>query len=524
MDGDGARAGEVCELLCRDSMTTHMRALPVRLTGVAGFTAASRRGGAEPRRRLGPWRTRFQSLASPRAPRGRQGSTPQPGRSSPLASGTTQLARVRHHPADVVAFAEVAATWLTKARAVLAQRHRRRGIRHAAWAGRFRAFAKRRMVELVRSWDDAHTKAPYARHARERRTVADLFAALLVGTADNVVALVEDGELSRVAGGLSSKGMGDLCDPAILAQLRDKHPSRAVATPKRRVGEYARRPGLRRSAPCRRSPQWTSKVVCPGSLTGSSPRLVAPVKKLGEGGAPDVRHVAVGEAERRALDNMKEAYVSVLALSQLNVGISARDDYVLIHGVRLIAEKLSRRAVIVHTELRNAYNESMRHGATPSSNATSIALVLYTLSSRRSWPPSPRLRFCSWTIGPHLCGRMMAYVQYGTPLATTSLCIAIHYDEVQGCDITLEVIDGAARFNADDRFLVGLPERVWSAIYAFSTSIKAAVWLQVRVDKMHTYNADMEAAWHEVPPDIEWPELDGHHGFSVLIMLLGSPR
>eukprot|EP00873_Tetraselmis_striata_P016590 jgi/Tetstr1/436854/TSEL_025631.t1 len=105
----------------------------------------------------------------------------------------------------------------------------RRRLQALAW--RFRAFAERRMTELVRSWDDARTEAFYAGHARQRRTDADIFAALLVGTADTVVALVEDGELSRAAGRLSSKGMGDLSDPAILAQLRDKHPSRSHPIP-----------------------------------------------------------------------------------------------------------------------------------------------------------------------------------------------------------------------------------------------------------------------------------------------------
>eukprot|EP00873_Tetraselmis_striata_P021179 jgi/Tetstr1/441443/TSEL_029689.t1 len=66
----------------------------------------------------------------------------------------------------------------------------------------------------------------YAGHARQRRTDADLFAALLVGTADTVVALVEDKELSRAAGRLSFKGMGDLSNHAILTQLRDTHSSR----------------------------------------------------------------------------------------------------------------------------------------------------------------------------------------------------------------------------------------------------------------------------------------------------------
>eukprot|EP00873_Tetraselmis_striata_P014431 jgi/Tetstr1/434695/TSEL_002522.t1 len=94
-----------------------------------------------------------------------------------------------------------------------------------------RALKWKRMTELVRSWDDARIEAFYAGHARQRRTDADLFAALLVGTADTVVALVEDGELSRAAGRLSSKVMGDLSDPAILAQLRDKHPSRSLPIP-----------------------------------------------------------------------------------------------------------------------------------------------------------------------------------------------------------------------------------------------------------------------------------------------------
>eukprot|EP00873_Tetraselmis_striata_P019515 jgi/Tetstr1/439779/TSEL_028192.t1 len=38
--------------------------------------------------------------------------------------------------------------------------------RQQALAWRFRAFAERRMTELVRSWDDARTEALYAGHAR----------------------------------------------------------------------------------------------------------------------------------------------------------------------------------------------------------------------------------------------------------------------------------------------------------------------------------------------------------------------
>eukprot|EP00873_Tetraselmis_striata_P037620 jgi/Tetstr1/457884/TSEL_044403.t1 len=51
------------------------------------------------------------------------------------AAMSLQPARVRHHPADVLAFTEVAAAWLAKAHAVLAERHRRRGARRAGGAG-----------------------------------------------------------------------------------------------------------------------------------------------------------------------------------------------------------------------------------------------------------------------------------------------------------------------------------------------------------------------------------------------------
>eukprot|EP00873_Tetraselmis_striata_P008690 jgi/Tetstr1/428954/TSEL_018929.t1 len=53
------------------------------------------------------------------------------------AARSLQPARVRHHPADVVAFTEVTAAWLAKARAMLAERHRRRWARRAGGAGQW---------------------------------------------------------------------------------------------------------------------------------------------------------------------------------------------------------------------------------------------------------------------------------------------------------------------------------------------------------------------------------------------------
>eukprot|EP00873_Tetraselmis_striata_P019468 jgi/Tetstr1/439732/TSEL_028151.t1 len=242
------------------------------------------------------------------------------------------------------------------------------------------------MTELVRSWDDARTEAFYAGHARQRRTDADLFAALLGGTADTVVALQLKQHVAAGTSGMRNEYLRCL------------------------VGEYA---------------------------LASGPAAVYAISEV------TPMYLQVGEAERRAaeravVDNMKEAYVSVLAPSQLGVGISAGDSML-----------------------------SIASGSSPRSLAHVPSLFTPT---------------------------------------------------------TLEVTDGAARFNADDGFLVGIPEHVWPALHAFRTSIKASVGLEVRFDKMQAYIADMEAARREAPADIEWPELDGHHGIAVLSVPLGSPE
>eukprot|EP00873_Tetraselmis_striata_P033606 jgi/Tetstr1/453870/TSEL_040792.t1 len=237
-----------------------------------------------------------------------------------------------------------------------------------------------------------------------------------------------------------------------------------------------------------RLPGWFNRLF-------ASARLVAPVQKLGEVGAPDVRLVAVGEAERRAgeravVDTMKEAYVSVLAPLQLGAGISAGDS-MLIHGVRLVAEKLGPRAVIVHTDLRNAYNKEAWRRTIIQSHIDCSPLH-HVIPAHMA----PLSTDSYWLVGDRSAPlRSEDGVQHGAPLATTSFRIAIHPEVQQWDNIMLEVADRAARFNADDGFLMGLPEHVWPALNAFRTSMKASVGLEVRFVKMRAYYiADMEAA------------------------------
>eukprot|EP00873_Tetraselmis_striata_P011584 jgi/Tetstr1/431848/TSEL_021339.t1 len=299
-----------------------------------------------------------------------------------------QPARVRPPPADMVTFAEVAAAWLAKARAVVAGRQASRA-RYSppptrpspvgdgvGWGA----------VDHLSDVDMVHMPAEMSMETAVPIDFQEAWAEAQRCVNERVVvAVVEADDPVVLDKALKWKYML----PQLLLKARGRGARAAAATS---LGVAL--PRIRRAAHdrTRRLPGWFNRLF-------ASTRLMAHVKKLGEGGAPDVRPVAVGEAERRAaeravVDNMKHAYVPMLALSQLGVGISAGNSR-LIHG------------------------------------------------------------------------------------------------------------------------------HVWPALHAFRTSIKAPVGLEVRFDKMHAYNAGMEAAWREAPADIKWPELDGHHGIPVLNVPLG---
>eukprot|EP00873_Tetraselmis_striata_P025312 jgi/Tetstr1/445576/TSEL_033348.t1 len=176
------------------------------------------------------------------------------------------------------------------------------------------------------------------------------------------------------------------------------------------MGEYALASG---PTAVRRAMSEVASMYLQGRLPGwinqlfASARLVAPVKKLGESGAPDI-----------------------------GVGISAGNS-MLIHGDRLIAEKLRpRSAVIVHTDyLRNAYNEAWRRTIIQSHIDCS--------------PLHPVIRAPSLPLHGFVSGR-----------------------------------GRSVRYSASTMRLAG----------SFRTSIKASVGLEEHFDKMHAYSADMETA------------------------------
>eukprot|EP00873_Tetraselmis_striata_P034116 jgi/Tetstr1/454380/TSEL_041287.t1 len=179
--------------------------------------------------------------------------------------------------------------------------------------------------------------------------------------------------------------------------------------------------------------------------------------------------------------------------------------------VRLIAEKLGPRAVIVHTDLRNAYTEAWRR--TIIQRHIDCSPLLPVIPALLASLSTDSYMVVDDTAAPL---RSEDGVQQGAPLATTSFCVGI-YPEVQQCDSTLEVTAMAACFNADDGYLVGLPEHVCE----FKTMRYGVKYTAVpRATAVDRFERSMlgdihrgglavrHAAWHKTEPGQKGPLRD----------------
>ena len=266
---------------------------------------------------------------------------------------------------------------------------------------------------------------------------------------------------------------------------------------------------------CNLMPAWFNKVFASGTL-------VAPVKKPPAAGAvPDCRPLVVQEplrcvTERTVMECHADVYRAHLAPQQLAVGV-ANGDGILVHGIRLLMEKLGDDAVAVHLDVKNAYNDVRRvallrrHQNIPDL-ADVMPTLIAALGSEASLVVDGRVGLVSSAEG----------IQQGSPLSTPDFCVSIH-PEVIAADAELSAKGGAVRFYADDGYLVGLPADVWPVFRRLQEALFAALDLHVHDDtKTKAYSVNMAAAQVGAPPGIERQHLDGHYGLEVLGVPLGS--
>ena len=400
--------------------------------------------------------------------------------------------------------------WILALPQLLLRRSVKRGGKraqgHAEVERRFYLMAQRELGELLTTWrsDVARARARRGGGKTEPRD----------SMLDRAVRMISEGEIARGVRLLLSKGLGDLTDDRILAQLMRKHPGRKrVIDPElfsvESDGPPMRLPnlegtisGLRRFVGCGRSglrnehllalvgdfaPAAAKAAVSALTDFGTdfvrdklppwfywvytAADMVAPVKRGAEsdGEAPDVRPVSMGECLRRVFDRaaLAEAMpvvTSFLQPQQLLVGVESGDTK-LINGLRMTLDA-HPDWVLVSLDLFNAFNEIERAAVLEAfSKAPTLRHLVPHL--RAQLAPAAPIKMGS-TEHPSAEG-----MQQGWVWGTACFCVGIHEDVV-ALDAAVGALGGVVRFGADDGFVLGPPvPMLWSAITAFFDAVKA---------------------------------------------------
>ncbi|KAL1527728.1 hypothetical protein AB1Y20_009113 [Prymnesium parvum] len=252
-------------------------------------------------------------------------------------------------------------------------------------------------------------------------------------------------------------------------------------------------------------PDWFYQAAAVARLIPLVKSQNTPPRDAGpRGGGPDVRPIAVGEVEVRAVtrhvtDAVLERAGGVLSPQQLAVGVKGGTS-ILVHGVRMLLEH-NPSFVVVRMDLSNAYN------------AISRVVVLRRLAERPEFTHLvPLLLQVLWGAGT-------AYL-----LCTwaSHSAVGIH-PELQGLDAELAPFGGAARAIMDDIYAVGPPSVVFPAVQRFRLTLRLLTGLVSNIAKFvcfsHTH--DLEGCpWRA---DAQVPLGGDRLGGSRGVMVAGVP-
>ena len=333
-----------------------------------------------------------------------------------------------------------------------------------------------------------------------------------------VLDLVRDGELSRAMRLLHSLGIADVT-PGILRQLARKHPERAHSVPLQlpplpgmqrvtitSMGETFR--GLRRRAGTGLSgarneylralvgdfadaqadrvierydtfatrvvnvelPVWWYSAASVAQLMPLVKRALTDPEQVA-GVEPDVRPVAVGEVEIRAIERALngtsvEAARAVLTPQQLAVGVP-NGTSILVHGIRLHME-LHPDHVVVKLDLANGFNAVSRVDMIRrmTRHPTLVHLVPF-LHACLAAPTELMVGHLFQRLFPGLDrGGSSEGTQQGRALSSMAFCVAIH-PELVALDEELRPFGGFARAFMDDGYAAGPPSEVFAAVQRF---------------------------------------------------------
>ena len=240
-------------------------------------------------------------------------------------------------------------------------------------------------------------------------------------------------------------------------------------------------------------PEWFCAAITITGLHALPKRRLTPAE-MAAGVEPDIRPIAVGETDLRAIGGaVTETFVTaaqeVLAPQQLAVGVE-NGMSILVHGIRLVLE-LHGDFVVVKIDIRNAYN------------ATSRADTLRRLTHHPQLAALvPFLHACS-AAGSDLIvgdGRRLfpdamradssEGVQQGFPLSSLIFSVLIH-PELVALDGELSPHGGCARAAMDDVYAVGPAHVVFAAVARFARRLYYAAGGEVQFSKLSCYSPQL---------------------------------
>lgn len=261
------------------------------------------------------------------------------------------------------------------------------------------------------------------------------------------------------------------------------------------------------------------------AIAGVSPLVKAKLTPEQEaaGRTPDVRPVAVGEADLRAIsghvtDGAVKSAAEILSPQQVAVGVDGGIS-LLIHGIKLTLE-LNREFVVVKLDLKNAYNSISRSVVLRRMQShPELRQLVPFLHALGAAPTDLFVGMERATFGSS------EGVQQGFPPSSLAFCIAIH-PELITLDELLKLYGGCARATMDDVYAVGPAHAVFPALERFAATLKEMTDLEVQPTKYSCYSPEYDLTacpWRErvgAPVGVEEDE----HGRAVYgIIVAGVP-
>ena len=384
-------------------------------------------------------------------------------------------------------------------------------------ARRFNTLGKGDWGGLVEMWEKDKQRQKKKREGRGlAREKTD--AEQLEKRKREVLALIASGKISKAMQRVTSHGVAAVSDPAVLAQLKAKYPSRGMPLPER----VTRGQAVDSLRGLREALLGLEPGISPGTGGLRAEYLIVLAERMEDedmsrlenfgmkylsGGLEDwfypvwltVQTVPLYKTEetntvrpvgvRNPLLNKLHAQVIIQNKEDLRIhfepqqiACSEAGAAKLVITIRTLLE-MKREFVTLKLDLQNAFNECSR---------SSIISALESAPALRHLAWFAAITLASYSgleSGGEKWGESGEGTTQGGPESSPWFCAAIH-TAVRRLDEALKAAGGLARFGMDDGYAVGPKEIVFSSIREFEKEVKDVCGLELEWSKTEVFSWD----------------------------------